>query len=109
MKKVIKSKKIDRFNLSPGSVLAGKYVVIEKLGCGWEGEVYLVKEKAANIERTAKLFFPQRNLRDKTSKFYANKLHKLRHCPVTGWRTTSMSRKSPIWFVPAPCRRPRIS
>jgi len=82
MKKKKKSHKIDAFNLMPHSLLAGKYVVREQLGSGWEGEVYLVNEKAAKIERTAKLFFPQRNVRDKTSKFYARKLHKLRHCPI---------------------------
>lgn len=70
------------FDLAPGAVLANKYEVIEKLGGGWEGEVYLVNERAAKIERTAKLFYPQRNIRDRTSNFYAKKLHKLRHCPI---------------------------
>ena len=70
------------FDLPPGVVLADKYEVVEKLGGGWEGEVYLVKEKAAKIERTAKLFYPKRNLRDRASNFYAKKLHKLRHCPI---------------------------
>lgn len=70
------------FDLPPGFTLANKYVVIEQLGRGWEGEVYLVEEKVPSIERTAKLFFPQRNVRDKTSNFYAKKLHKLRHCPI---------------------------
>jgi len=70
------------FNLPPGTNLADKYEVIERLGAGWEGEVYLIREHAARIERTAKLFFPQRNLYDRTSNFYAKKLHKLRHCPI---------------------------
>lgn len=74
--------KLDSFNLAPGQVLANKYEVIEKLGGGWEGEVYLVSERASRIERTAKLFFPQRNIRDRASNFYAKKLHKLRHCPI---------------------------
>ena len=81
-----KSKKgtprVDAFRLKPGTLLADKYEVIEKLGAGWEGEVYLVSETAAKIERTAKLFFPQRNVRNKTIKFYAKKLHRLRHCPI---------------------------
>lgn len=77
-----KTQKIDAFDLSPGSLLADKYEVAEQLGKGWEGEVYLVQEIASNIERTAKLFFPQRNVRDKTSNFYAKKLHKLRHCAI---------------------------
>jgi serine/threonine protein kinase len=50
------------------------------LGAGWEGEVYLIKETATGIERTAKFFYPQRNQRDKALKFYARKLHKLRQC-----------------------------
>ncbi len=75
-------KKLDRFSLAPGRVLARKYEVISLLGAGWEGEVYLVREVATGIERTAKIFFPQRNPRDKAVRFYAKKLHKLRHCPI---------------------------
>jgi len=75
-------KKLDHFNLAPGRVLARKYEVISLLGAGWEGEVYLVREVATGIERTAKIFFPQRNPRDKAVRFYAKKLHKLRHCPI---------------------------
>ena len=52
------------------------------LGAGWEGEVYLIRELATGIDRTAKLFFPHRNLKDKSTQFYAKKLHKLRHCPI---------------------------
>lgn len=75
-------KKLDRFALAPGRVLARKYEVVSLLGAGWEGEVYLVREVATGIERTAKIFFPQRNPRDRAVKFYAKKLHKLRHCPI---------------------------
>jgi serine/threonine protein kinase len=73
---------IDQFNLAPGRLLARKYEVQRLLGAGWEGEVYLIREVATGIERTAKLFFPQRNPRDRTVKFQAKKLHKLRHCPI---------------------------
>jgi serine/threonine protein kinase len=73
---------IEAFNLHPGRILARKYEVIRQLGGGWEGEVYLIREIKTGIERAAKLFFPQRNLGDKNSQFYAKKLHKLRHCPV---------------------------
>ncbi|MGD8484244.1 MAG: protein kinase [Thioalkalispiraceae bacterium] len=73
---------IDSFDLQPGRVLARKYEVLELLGAGWEGEVYLVREISTGIERTAKLFFPQRNLNNKSIKFYAKKLHELRHCPI---------------------------
>lgn len=74
---------IDTFNLAPGRILARKYEIITLLGAGWEGEVYLIRELTTGIERTAKLFFPQRNVKDKSAKFYAKKLHELRHCPIT--------------------------
>lgn len=74
--------RVDRFGLSPGRLLAGKYLVETQLGAGWEGEVYMVKERGTGIERAAKLFFPHRNLRDRTAKFYARKLHKLRECHI---------------------------
>lgn len=73
---------IERFNLQPGRTLARKYEVVSLLGTGWEGEVYLVREISTGIERTAKLFFPQRNPNNKSIKFYAKKLHDLRHCPI---------------------------
>lgn len=73
---------ITEFNLTPGRVLAKKYEIIDLLGAGWEGEVYLLRELSTGIERTAKLFFPERNKNDATAKFYAKKLHKLRHCPI---------------------------
>lgn len=73
---------VQDFDLKPGRVLARKYEVIGKLGTGWEGQVYLVRELATQIERAVKLFFPQRNLRDRAAKCYAQKLHKLRHCPI---------------------------
>jgi tRNA A-37 threonylcarbamoyl transferase component Bud32 len=34
------------------------------------------------IERSAKLFFPQRNKGNRTVRFYAKKLHKLRECAI---------------------------
>ncbi len=74
--------KVDAFDLPPGRSIAGKYKVISRLGSGWEGEVYKVCEVKTGIERAAKLFYPQRNLRDKSSKRYAQKLHKLRQCSL---------------------------
>lgn len=73
---------IDSFNFIPDRILAKKYKVICKLGEGWEGEVYLVREIITGIERAAKFFFPQRNPNNTAIRFYANKLHKLRHCPI---------------------------
>ncbi len=76
------SKSIKTFNFQPGTLIAGKYVIEQLLGIGWEAEVYLVYEKRTGIERTAKFFFPQRNPKDRAVRFYARKLHKLRKCPI---------------------------
>jgi serine/threonine protein kinase len=73
---------LDTFGLQAGRILANKYEIIKKLGAGWEGEVYLVREIATGIERAAKFFFPERNPRNRTAIFYAKKLHKLRHSPI---------------------------
>jgi serine/threonine protein kinase len=72
---------IEPFNLAPGRILAKKYEVVSRLGAGWRGEVYLIREKSTGIERAAKLFFPERNPRNKVAKTYARKLHTLRNCP----------------------------
>lgn len=74
--------RIHSFDFEPGTQLAGKYLVDSRLGRGWEGEVYLVKERGTGIERSAKLFFPQRNQGNRTVRFYAKKLHKLRECSI---------------------------
>lgn len=78
----VKPKPIESFDLKPGRILARKYEVVSRLGGGWEGEVYKIREKNTHIERAAKLFFPHRNPRNKTAKAYARKLHKLRRCPI---------------------------
>jgi tRNA A-37 threonylcarbamoyl transferase component Bud32 len=75
-------KRITSFNFPPGHVLASKYKVLSLLGSGWEGEVYRVQEQGIGVERAAKIFFPQRNRKNRATKFYAKKLHKLRHCPI---------------------------
>ncbi len=71
---------IDAFDFSPGMRLSRKYEVVSRLGGGWEGEVYLVREIGTDILRAAKFFYPQRNIKNKTVNFYAKKLHKLRSC-----------------------------
>lgn len=70
------------FNFEPGTNLANKYEVDDYLGGGWEGEVFKVREKTTGIIRAAKFFYPKRNLNNRSIKFYARKLHKLRHCPI---------------------------
>jgi serine/threonine protein kinase len=73
---------IRTLELRRGRLLAGKYVVEEKLGDGWEGEVYRVVERRTGIHRAAKLFYPERNLKDRTVARYACKLDRLRACPA---------------------------
>jgi len=73
---------IDSFAFQPGRVIGNKYVVDSFIGGGWEGEVYKVIEKRTDIPRAAKVFYPQRNQRDKAVKFYAKKLDRLRKCPM---------------------------
>jgi serine/threonine protein kinase len=75
-------RRIVTFGFEPGRVLAGKYVVNELLGRGWEGEVYHVSERATGVERAAKVFFPARNPNNKTLLFYAKMLDKLRKCSI---------------------------
>ena len=75
-------RRIDRFDFTTGDRIAENYEILSLLGKGWEGEVYLVREIGTRIERTAKFFYPQRNIGDRTIRFYARKLHKLRTCPI---------------------------
>lgn len=72
--------RIKAFDFQPGDCLAGRYTIVRLLGAGWESEVYLVREGQTGIERTAKLFIPQRNPRNTVLRHTAKKLHRLRHC-----------------------------
>lgn len=98
----VKIPEIDTFDFRPGRILARKYEIISLLGAGWEGEVYKILEKATGIERAAKFFFPKRNVRDRASKFYAKKLHKLRQCQILiqyHHQETIVYRNMPISFL----------
>lgn len=69
-------------NLSEGDLINNKYEVVGRLGGGWEGEVYLTRERMTGIERTAKFFYPNRNKKNKVANLYAQKLHRLRETPA---------------------------
>ena len=93
---------IKHFDIKAGRILAGKYEVIQRLGRGWEGEVFLVREQMTDIERAVKLFFPHRNPGDRVANFYARKLHRLRHCPIAiqyHTRETITYRSEPITLL----------
>lgn len=74
--------RIEAFDFLEGRILARKYEVVSPLGNGWEGEVYLVRERTTGIERAVKVFYPHRNLNDRALTHYARKLHRLRACPT---------------------------
>jgi RIO-like serine/threonine protein kinase len=71
-----------RFDFPPGRIVAGKYQVERPLGSGWEGEVYVIVERATGIRRAAKFYYPHRDPMGKAAISYARKLDALRHCPI---------------------------
>lgn len=73
---------IDRYQFPPGRKITSKYTVIEMMGRGYEGEVYKINEESTGITRAAKVFYPQRNVKDRAIRMLARKLHKLRDCPI---------------------------
>ena len=75
-------KPITSYQFDPGEILAQKYEVVQHVGSGWDGELYLLSERDTGIERTAKFFFPHRNPRNRVANYYARKLHRLRHCNI---------------------------
>lgn len=78
----MKRKNVDSIDLPEGLIISRNFEITGRLGGGWEGEVYSVREIATGIERAAKFFYPQRNVNNQSAKFYARKLHKLRNCSI---------------------------
>jgi len=70
------------YNLRPGLTLGRNYFVAEFLGSGWQGEVYKVEERKTGIIRAAKIFFKNRRPSESQIKKYAQKIYRLRNCPV---------------------------
>lgn len=94
--------RITSFDFAPGRKLLRKYEIVSRVGAGWEGEVYKVRELATGIERAAKFFFPHRNEGNRAIAFYARKLNKLRHCSiVVQYHTQELItfRRQPITFL----------
>ena len=74
--------RIKNFGLAPGQRIGEKYAVEAFLGGGLQGEVYRVLEKQTRVRRAAKLLYPQENERGRTARNYAQKLDRLRDCPI---------------------------
>ena len=74
--------KVKRFDFPPGRSVAGKYEIERPLGSGWEGEVYVIRERSTGIRRAAKFYYPHRDPLGKAAITYARKLDALRHCPI---------------------------
>ncbi len=74
--------KTPRFDFPPGRVVGGKYIIERPLGSGWEGEVYVLIERATGIRRAAKFYYPHRDPTGRAAIVYARKLDALRHCPI---------------------------
>ncbi len=74
--------KVKRFDFPPGRSVAGKYEIERLLGSGWEGEVYVIRERSTGIRRAAKFYYPHRDPLGRAAIAYARKLDALRHCPI---------------------------
>jgi tRNA A-37 threonylcarbamoyl transferase component Bud32 len=74
--------KVKRFDLPAGRIVAGKYEIERPLGSGWEGEVYVIRDRSTGIRRAAKFYYPHRDPMGKAAIIYARKLDALRHCPI---------------------------
>jgi len=79
---VYRASKVKRFDFPTGRTVAGKYVIERPLGSGYEGEVYVIVERATGIRRAAKFYYPHRDPMGKSAISYARKLDALRHCPI---------------------------
>jgi len=71
-----------KFDFPEGKVLGGKYVIEQRIGDGWEGEVYKVHEIKTRIPRAAKFYYPIRNPGGKTATRYSQKLNRLSNCRI---------------------------
>lgn len=76
------AKRVEPFDFPVGKPLSGKYQIEQRLGTGWEGEVYKIRELKTGIPRAAKFYYPERNRKGKTAIWYSQKLNLLADCEV---------------------------
>jgi len=69
-------------SLTPGRKLGSRYQVVSMLGAGSEGAVYRIVDLPTGIHRAAKLFRPDYDRRGRRSTRHAQKLNRLRRCPI---------------------------
>jgi len=74
--------RVDSFQLKPGRILNGKYVVEDRIGGGIEGEVYKVRDKKTGLHRAIKAFFPGNGDVEKSIARNARLLDRLKKCPI---------------------------
>ena len=74
--------RIESFDFQEGRRIGRRFQIAERLGAGWEGEVYRLVEEATGIDRVAKFYFPHRNKNGNASRRYARRVHRLRGCPI---------------------------
>jgi len=79
---IYRPSQVKRFDFPAGRIVGGKYEILHPLGSGWEGEVYVIVERATGIRRAAKFYYPHRDPTGKAAIAYARKLDALRHCPI---------------------------
>lgn len=82
MHRILRPAMTNFYDLKNGRILGRHYRVLDYLGAGWEGEVYKVEERKTGIVRAAKLFYRRKANGDSPHIHYAQKLNKLRSCPI---------------------------
>lgn len=70
------------FNFERGKLVAGKYQILEKLGQGYEGEVYRAIENYTKRLVAIKLYYPNKNYAYRSSIKNSQKLNMLADCPI---------------------------
>ncbi len=72
--------RVRSFDLPMGRTIGSSYKVERYLGGGTEGEVYQICDQTTGIQRAAKIYFPQRDPKQRLTATHARKLNQLRDC-----------------------------